>query len=110
MLIETLASLAAPWPLKIVIDYAVGHRSMPAWTVPVVGASAASSPAALTAIAAALMVLMAIMGGVASYVDNYYTESVGQWVANDIRLRIYEHLEHLSFVTTTPIRRAPSAR
>jgi subfamily B ATP-binding cassette protein MsbA len=39
MLIETLASLAAPWPLKIVIDYAVGHRSMPAWTAPVVGRS-----------------------------------------------------------------------
>jgi subfamily B ATP-binding cassette protein MsbA len=43
------------------------------------------------------MVLMAVIGGVASYVDNYYTESVGQWVANDLRLRIYEHLEHLSF-------------
>ena len=97
MLIETLASLAAPWPLKIVIDYAVGHRSMPAWTAPILGASAASSPAALAAIAAAVMVVMAVIGGVASYVDNYYTESVGQWVANDLRLRIYEHLERLSF-------------
>src|SRR4029077_8756167 len=25
------------------------------------------------------------------------TESVGQWVANDLRLRLFEHLERLSF-------------
>ena len=37
------------------------------------------------------------LGGVASYVDNYYTESVGQWVANDLRMRVYDHLERLSF-------------
>ena len=43
------------------------------------------------------MVLIAIVGGVASYVDNYYTESVGQWVANDLRMRVYDHLERLSF-------------
>ena len=97
MLVETLASLAAPWPLKIVIDYAVGHHSMPAWAGRAVGPTIASSSAALAAVAAAAMVLAAIVGGIASYVDNYYTESVGQWVANDLRLRIYEHLETLSF-------------
>jgi subfamily B ATP-binding cassette protein MsbA len=40
-------------------------------------------------------VLIAIFGA-ASYIDNYYTESVGQWVANDLRLRVYHHLERLS--------------
>ena len=43
------------------------------------------------------MVLLAALGGLASYVDNYYTESVGQWVANDLRMRVYDHLERLSF-------------
>src|SRR5262249_46002808 len=52
---------------------------------------------ALAAAAAIALVLLAVIGGIASYVDNYYTESVGQWVANDLRLRIYEHLESLSF-------------
>ena len=32
------------------------------------------------------MVLIAAIGAVASYIDNYYTESVGQWVANDLRM------------------------
>ena len=47
--------------------------------------------------AAASLVLIAALGGLASYVDNYYTESVGQWVANDLRMRVYDHLERLSF-------------
>ena len=97
MLVETLASLAAPWPLKVVIDYAVGQRSVPAWTVGLLGPTMASDAMALALMAAIAMVLIAIVGGLASYVDSYYTESVGQWVANDLRLRIYEHLESLSF-------------
>ena len=32
----------------------------------------------------------------APYIDNYFTESVGQWVANDLRMRTYHHLQRLS--------------
>ncbi len=32
----------------------------------------------------------------ASYLANYFTESVGQWVANDLRMRTYHHLQYLS--------------
>jgi len=31
MLIETAVSLATPWPLKVIIDNAVGHRKMSPW-------------------------------------------------------------------------------
>ena len=40
--------------------------------------------------------IIAVIGAVATYIDNYYTTSVGQWVANDLRIRIYEHLHRLS--------------
>jgi ABC-type multidrug transport system fused ATPase/permease subunit len=96
MLIETMAGLAGPWPLKVVIDYAVGGNAPPAWLVGMLGPSAADGRA-LAALAALSLILIAVIGGVASYVDNYYTESVGQWVANDLRMRVYDHLEHLSF-------------
>ena len=42
------------------------------------------------------LVLIAIVGAIASYIDNYYTESVGQWVAHDLRMRLYQHLQRLS--------------
>jgi ABC-type multidrug transport system fused ATPase/permease subunit len=41
-------------------------------------------------------VLIALIGACASYIDNYYTESVGQWVAHDLRMRTYHHLQRLS--------------
>jgi len=97
MLLETLGGLAAPWPLKVVIDNAVGHRPMPAWLTAALGPGVTADPKAVAALAALALLLIAVAGGIASYVDNYYTESVGQWVANDLRLRIYEHLESLSF-------------
>ncbi len=50
----------------------------------------------IAAAAAIMTVLIALVGALASYVANYYTESVGQWVANDLRMRTYHHLERLS--------------
>jgi ABC-type multidrug transport system fused ATPase/permease subunit len=47
-------------------------------------------------IAAAIFVLIAVIDAAASYLDNYYTESVGQWVAHDLRMRTYHHLQRLS--------------
>jgi subfamily B ATP-binding cassette protein MsbA len=97
MLVETIAGLAGPWPLKIVIDNVVGHDRVPSWATQLLGSSLGADGRALAAMAAASLVLIAGLGGLASYVDNYYTESVGQWVANDLRMRVYDHLECLSF-------------
>ena len=47
-----------------------------------------------------------MLGAVASYVANYYTTSVGQCVANDLRIRTYHHLQQLSLAITTPTRPA----
>jgi len=97
MLVEAATGLAGPWPLKIVIDYAVGHQPVPHWVIRLLGPGLAADGMALGAAAALSLVLLAVLGGVASYVDSYYTESVGQWVANDLRLRLYNHAERLSF-------------
>jgi ABC-type multidrug transport system fused ATPase/permease subunit len=42
------------------------------------------------------LVLIALIGGIAGYIDNYYTESVAQYVANDLRQKVYHHLQRLS--------------
>jgi ABC-type multidrug transport system fused ATPase/permease subunit len=97
MLVEAATGLAGPWPLKIVIDYAVGHQPVPHWFAVVLGPGLAGDGAAVAAAAALSLVLLAVLGGIASYVDSYYTESVGQWVANDLRMRLFNHAERLSF-------------
>ena len=97
MLVEIAAGLAAPWPLKLVIDDALGNHHLPhwlAWAHEYAGFGKHTLGVALFAGAATLAI--AIVGAIASYIDNYYTTSAGQWIANDLRLRIYEHLHRLS--------------
>ena len=97
MLVETVMSVAAPWPLKIVLDNVVGSHKLPAWLdhvlEPILSGSGKMQIAAAAAMAA---VLIAVLGALASYVANYYTTSVGQWVANDLRIKTYHHLQQLS--------------
>jgi len=97
MLVETAMSLAGPWPLKIIIDNVVGSHKMSPWldhlVRPMLDGGGRLQVAGLAALA---FVVIAVLGAIATYIDNYYTESVGQWVANDLRLRTYHHLQRLS--------------
>ena len=96
MLVETLMSLAAPWPLKLVLDDALGHRRLPEALAWVHDWGIDRDAVGVALFAGILTVVIAAIGAVASYVDNYYTESVGQWVANDLRTRMYGHMHRLS--------------
>ena len=99
MVVETVMSLAGPWPLKVVLDNVVGNHHLPHWLDGFLGsptAFATDGKMQIAALAALAAVLIAVLGSLASYVDNYYTESVGQWVAHDLRMRTYHHLQRLS--------------
>ena len=92
---ETAMGLAAPWPLKIVLDNVIGGDQPPGWLRQIASWLPGDGVMQTAAFAAISTVIIAAVGALASYLDNYYTESVGQWVANDLRVRVYDHLEHL---------------
>jgi ABC-type multidrug transport system fused ATPase/permease subunit len=97
MLVETAMSLAAPWPLKIILDNVVGEHKLSPWLRHLIGALVGrDSRMHVAGLAALVFVLIAALGAIASYIENYYTESVGQWVAHDLRMKMYEHLQRLS--------------
>ena len=97
MLVETAASLATPWPLKIIIDNVVGHHKMTPWLADLFGPwMDGKHQLHIAAVVAVAYVVIALLGALATYIDNYYTESVGQYVANDLRLRTFHHLQRLS--------------
>ena len=97
MLVQSAMTLAAPWPLKIILDNViVGHKLDP-WLARFLQPMLAHGHRIHLAETAALAVIViAILNAAASYIANYYTESVGQWVANDLRMRTYHHLQYLS--------------
>ena len=96
LLVETAMSLAGPWPLKIVLDSVVGRHPLPVWIARLLGDRLADDRLAIAAAAAAGLVLIGVFGSIASYIDKYYTESVSQWVANDLRMRVFHQLDRLS--------------
>ena len=96
MLAETAMSLATPWPLKVIIDNVIGDHRLPQWLAWIKGISLEENKMRLAAAAAIAMIGFTILGGLASYINNYFTESVAQYVANDLRRKMYHHLLRLS--------------
>jgi ATP-binding cassette, subfamily B, bacterial len=79
-----------PWPLKIVIDYVL-PRTPPPWPV----VAGMSPPALLLLATAGLVVIYGCLGGI-SVLTNFTTISIGQGMVNDLRSRLYQHLQRLS--------------
>ncbi len=97
MLVQSAMTLAAPWPLKIVLDnVVVGRKLDPRLAELLRPLLEHGHRIHLAEVAGLAVILIAILSATASYIANYYTESVGQWVANDLRMRTYHHLQYLS--------------
>jgi ABC-type multidrug transport system fused ATPase/permease subunit len=97
MLVQTAMSVAGPWPLKIILDNVVGtHKLSPEMTHLLGPLLRGESKMKIAEAAAIAAVMIALIGAVMSYIANYFTTSVGQWVANDLRIKTYHHLQQLS--------------
>jgi subfamily B ATP-binding cassette protein MsbA len=96
MLVEIAMSLAAPWPLKLVLDEALVKHELPSWLAWTHDYGIGRHALGVALFAGIATLVIAVFGAVATYIDNYYTTSIGQWVANDLRIRIYSHLHRLS--------------
>jgi subfamily B ATP-binding cassette protein MsbA len=96
MLVQMAMSLAAPWPLKIIIDDVVGNHRPPqwiGWLLPILGGYSKTHIAAAAGI---VTVMIAVVTGAALYVASYLTECLGQRIGNDLRVRLYHNLQRLS--------------
>jgi ABC-type multidrug transport system fused ATPase/permease subunit len=95
-LLQMVMGLAVPWPLKVILDNVVGNHPPPqwiAWLFPMVGGTTKAHIAAAAGVAT---VAIALVSGAAFYVASYWTEKWGQCIGNDLRVRLYHHLQELS--------------
>jgi subfamily B ATP-binding cassette protein MsbA len=94
MLVETAMGLAAPWPLKIVLDSVFASRPIPDFLAKLL--QVAHTPLAiLTAASVATLIIAAVQAG-SAYFTSYFTVSIGQSIAHDLRQSVYAHLQRLS--------------
>ncbi len=95
MLLETAAGLMQPWPLKVVLDSVIGHHPLPHFLDGLHDVLGRHKTGTI-AVAAVATVAIALLNSVASYFDSYLTTSVGQYLAHDLRRKVYHHLQKLS--------------
>src|SRR6185503_8654668 len=79
--------------LKIVLDSVFDSKPMPSAFAWLVG-NHADRMARLN-VAVMLTVAIAILQAVSSYLNAYFTVSIGQWIAHDLRHSVYAHLQRL---------------
>jgi subfamily B ATP-binding cassette protein MsbA len=93
MLVTSVADLLEPWPLKIIFDYVLGSKRMPAWLAPVVDTS---NRIAILDLAAIAVVIIAVVGAISSYTNDYLSATVGKRVGYDLRHLLYHHVQRMS--------------
>jgi len=94
MVVETVTSLASPWPLKIVLDSVFDGRPVPSAVSWATGGR--DDRLTLLNVAAGGTVIIALLQAVSAYLSAFYAVSIGQWIAHDLRQSVYAHLQRLS--------------
>ena len=83
----TLADLAKPWPLALVVDKVLG-RDAP-FTLD-------GSDVRLLVAVAAVTIAIALVEAAAQYASDLWLQAAGERISHDLRVRVYDHLQRLS--------------
>jgi len=86
LLLETLTSLAQPWPLALILDYVLGDRTLPRFSP--------SAEVLLVGIVALLVVITAASRGVSAF-RRYLLSRLGQETVFDMRDALYRKVHDL---------------
>jgi ATP-binding cassette subfamily B protein len=96
VVIEGVANLAEPWPLKIVIDTVIKTKPERGWLHQIIFSSIGTDRIAILRFAALAVLVIAAVGAVSNYTERYLTTSVSQHVIHDLRQTLYSHIQRLS--------------
>jgi ATP-binding cassette subfamily B protein len=90
VIVASAGEVLKPWPLKIVIDNVLRAEPLRTRWMP------AMTTAELLLAACAGLVAIYLVIGVINVINNYLTISIGQRMVNDLRARLFDHLQRLS--------------
>jgi ATP-binding cassette, subfamily B, bacterial len=84
----TAADLAKPWPLALIVDRLLAHRSAP-FTLD-------AGDIRLLAVLAGVVLAIALVEAAAQYATDLWLQAAGERISHDLRVRVYDHLQRLS--------------
>jgi ATP-binding cassette subfamily B protein len=89
-----LMNLVKPWPLKLIFDYILLDKPMPESAMDLMSILG-NDKAALLIIFCISIVVVVFFDGLLSYSYKYLMAAAGERVINDIRRRVFDHLQIL---------------
>jgi subfamily B ATP-binding cassette protein MsbA len=99
VVLMTLADLAQPWPLQVIVDHVIRHRHASGqgagWLTHLIAGNTTDSQAILIRALIALAALVLVSAGL-DFLSDYLMSGAGQRVMRDIRNRLFAHLQRLS--------------
>ncbi len=96
VMVEGGASLAEPWPLKLVLDTVLKTKPGSRWLRQVAAAAGGTDKLAMLKFAAIAVLVIAAVGAVSSYTERYLTTTIGYDLMHDLRQLLYSHIQRLS--------------
>ena len=96
VLVESGMDLLEPWPLKVVLDHVLGKKALAGWLASIIESTFGHGNLAILNFAAIAVIVIATVGAVSSYAENYLTTTIGQWIMHDLRGTVYHHIQRLS--------------
>ena len=94
IVVSGLADLLVPWPLKILVDYALGGHPAPGWLEAIVGKGAQRTT--LVGLAVASGLLIALIINTLLVLNEYFQTRLEQRMVLDFRSELFQHAQRLS--------------
>ena len=94
LFLASAMDLLTPWPLKILVDNALGQQPVPGWLQAIVGAGIAQRHLLIFAVVAGLLVTLLHNGF--SVIESYVKTKLEQRIILDFRSDLFEHAQRLS--------------
>jgi ABC-type multidrug transport system fused ATPase/permease subunit len=88
-------SIARPWPIKIVFDYALLPDQRVKWVFPY-ALIKGYGPMGVASIACGLLLVISLLWGLFTYLQRFLIASAGQKVTYGVRRKLFAHLQRLS--------------
>jgi len=92
----SLADLAQPWPIKVIIDSVLKAHRPKGWAGDLLTALGATDQLAILRAAAVASLLIAAFGAICSFFEKSLTTTVSQKVLHELRRTLYYHIQRLS--------------
>jgi ATP-binding cassette subfamily B protein len=94
IVVSGLADLLVPWPLKVLVDYALGGHRVPAWLEAITGKNAQRSTLVWISVAGGLAIALVING--LAVINEYFQTRLEQRMVLDFRSELFQHAQRLS--------------